>query len=239
MTKLFVFDLDGTLAESKQSIPPSIAEMLTNLTNKHPVAILTGGTLSQIHTQVIQHLPPTTEIGLYACSGTTYQQPHQAPITLALPDMHRSALMGLIETTVKDLGYWCLEPTGQIIEDRLSQITFSALGQQADNKLKKAWDPDGKKRAQIIERLQACLGDYVAHKGGSTSIDITHKSRNKQTGIELIADHYKVAVDRIVYIGDDLQPGGNDYPVTLTAATCYATRNWLHTIQIVKELVDE
>lgn len=237
--KVYVFDLDGTLAESKQPIPEAIATMLVKLTSRNPVAILTGGTLNQILAQVINSLPANTPLGLYACSGTTYQQPNQPPVTKALPLADRQAITMLLEGVIGDLGYWCTNPVGDIIEDRVSQITYSALGQHAYPDLKKTWDADGKKRTHIIKHLEPYLGDYVAHLGGSTSIDITHKGHNKRAGIELIAEHYGVTTAQIVYIGDDLQQGGNDYPVTLTEATCISTRNWLHTIQLVNELTRE
>jgi HAD superfamily hydrolase (TIGR01484 family) len=238
-SKVFVFDLDGTLAESKQPIPDAIAVMLTNLAIEFPVAILTGGTMGQVSSQVLDRLPLNTPISVYACSGTTYQQPNQQPVTKALPLADRCAITTLLTNVVTNLGYWCLDPVGDIIEDRVSQITYSALGQHAYPDLKKTWDADGKKRNHIIQHLQPYLGDYVAHIGGTTSIDITHKGHNKQTGIELIAKHYGVSTKQITFIGDDLQPGGNDYPVTLTEATCIPTRNWLHTLQIVNDLTRE
>jgi HAD superfamily hydrolase (TIGR01484 family) len=238
-SKVFVFDLDGTLAESKQPIPCAIVVMLANLTKQYPVAILTGGTLNQVQAQVINKLMDDTPLSVYACSGTTYQLPDSEPVTLEIPLTDREYLATVLKEIATIYGYWCDNPIGEIIEDRISQITFSALGQHAYPEQKKMWDADGKKRNHIIKHLQPYLGDYVAHIGGTTSIDITHKNHNKQTGIELIAKHYGISTKQITFIGDDLQPGGNDYPVTLTEATCIPTRNWLHTIQIVNNLTYE
>jgi hypothetical protein len=240
MTKpIFVFDLDGTLAISKQPIPEPIAEMLTNLTKHHQVAILTGGTINQVQIQVLNLLPKHAQISIYACSGTTYQLPNCQPITQSIPAKHRKALAAAIKKITKQLGHWCPNPAGNIIDDRISQITFSALGQNANPVIKKLWDVDGSKREAIIKALQPYLGEYVAHIGGYTSIDITHAGQTKQTGIELIAKHYGINTNQIIFIGDDMQEGGNDHPATLTNATCIPTRNWLNTIQIVKDLTND
>ena len=236
---MFVFDLDGTLAESKQAIPNAIAEMLTDLSKKFRVAILTGGTINQIKSQVLDFLPKPTPISVYACSGTTYQLPNSDLVSLPIPVLDREYLKTTLKQIVTAQGYWCETPNGEIIEDRISQVTFSALGQNAYPEHKKLWDSDGRKRQAIITALKPHLGNYVAFAGGSTSIDITHNGHTKQQGIQLIARHHDINTQEIIFIGDDLEPGGNDYPVKLTDASCYATRNWLHTIQIVKDLTFE
>jgi len=239
LSKVLVFDLDGTLAESKQPIPNTIVRMLTKLTQLYRVAILTGGTIKQVKSQVLDQLPDNTPISVYACCGTTYQLPNKEPVTIPIPIRDRKHLQAAIRKAAIDTGYWCETPKGDIIEDRISQITFSALGQSADPEIKKLWDPDGAKRQTIIDALKPYLGDYVAHAGGYTSIDITHQGHTKQSGIELIAKHYNINTEDIIFIGNDLKPGGNDYPVTLTKASVIETRNWLHTIQIIYELTDD
>jgi hypothetical protein len=231
---VYVFDLDGTLCISKQLLPYPIREALTDLAASNRVAILTGGTLTQIQTQVLDLLPGV-ELWAYGCSGTQYQQPNQPPVYTAIPATDRQRIIAVVKKKTKELGYWCEHPAGDIIEDRVSQVTFSALGQHANPELKLKWDTDGSKRQHIIELITPHLNGYVAHLGGSTSIDITHPNQTKQLGVTLIAEHLGVDVSDITFIGDDLEPGGNDYPVTLTAARTIPTRNWLHTLQLIKQ----
>lgn len=238
---VWVFDLDGTLAESKQPITPTIAEMLTNLTKLHRVAILSGATLGQIQTQVLD-LIPDTPITVYACAGATYQRPNQQPVTSWIPEPHRLQIMEQMEAIVKLLGFWELNPVGDIIEDRQSQITFSALGQHAYPEQKAAWDADKTKRKTIIKHLTPYLkligdGQYTAHLGGSTSIDVTRHT--KREAITLIAEHHQVEASQIIYVGDDFGADGNDYPVLATEAQCVNVRNWLHTNQIVKQAIGQ
>ena len=42
-TELFVFDLDGTLAPSKQPIEPDVVKELSKLLSKRKVAVIGGG----------------------------------------------------------------------------------------------------------------------------------------------------------------------------------------------------
>lgn len=231
---VYVFDLDGTLCISKQLLPYPIREALTDLAASNRVAILTGGTLTQIQTQVLDLLPGV-ELWAYGCSGTQYQQPNQTPVYTAIPATDRQRIIAVVKKKTKELGYWCEHPVGDIIEDRVSQVTFSALGQHANPELKLKWDTDGSKRQHIIEAITPHLNGYAAHLGGSTSIDITHPNQTKQHGIQLIAKHLGVPVSSITFIGDDLQYGGNDYPVTLTEARTISTRNWLHTLTLIKQ----
>jgi phosphomannomutase len=231
---VYVFDLDGTLCISKQPLPQPIREALRTLASSNRVAILTGGTLTQIQTQVLDLLPDV-ELWAYGCSGTQYQQPNQPPVYTAIPAKQRQTIIAAVKKKAKELGYWCDNPVGEIIEDRVSQITFSALGQSANPELKLQWDTDGSKRQRIIEAITPHLKGYAAHAGGSTSIDITHPNQTKQQGITLIAEHLGVPVNAITFVGDDLQQGGNDYPVTLTEARTIPTRNWLHTLNLIQE----
>src|ERR1035441_10285233 len=58
-------------------------------------------------------------------------------------------------------------------QDRGSQITFSALGQQAPLEEKKKWDPDFAKRKKIKAILDKLIPEFSVRMGGATSVDIT------------------------------------------------------------------
>lgn len=233
---VWVFDLDGTLTESKQPITEAMADTLIQLTKLHRVCILTGGTLQQAQTQVLDALD-NAPIYVYGCSGSTYKHPNQPAVVEWIPELDRLQIIAIVEAAAKLLGYWEHHSYGQIIEDRHSQITFSGLGQAAPIKEKQAWDADKEKRTAIIKQITpylTALGGYVAHIGGSTSIDITSKHHTKKHGIELICNHFTISPKQIVYVGDELYEGGNDYPVTDTGVNFIRTRNWLHTHQLIK-----
>lgn len=121
-----------------------------------------------------------------------------------------------LETAARELGYWeedKVAPGDEIIENRLSQVTFSALGQKAGTEEKYAWDPDCKKREKIVARAKELAPDYQYEIGGTTSINAFTPGMNKQFGMEHLMEELGVDKEEILYFGDMTQPGGNDYPV--------------------------
>ena len=57
MKKLIVFDLDGTLAESKSPLDAEMAKLLGGLLGVVKVAVISGGSWSQFEAQVLSNLP--------------------------------------------------------------------------------------------------------------------------------------------------------------------------------------
>ncbi|KAL4780051.1 HAD-like domain-containing protein [Aspergillus varians] len=101
---------------------------------------------------------------------------------------------------------------GERIEDRGSQITFSALGQQAPLTEKEKWDPDFAKRRVIQADLRQWLPDMSVNMGGATSVDFTKKGVDKAYGLRRLSEHSRTALEEMVFVGDAIFPGGNDYP---------------------------
>jgi hydroxymethylpyrimidine pyrophosphatase-like HAD family hydrolase len=97
-----------------------------------------------------------------------------------------------------------------VIEDRGSQITFSALGQQAPLEEK---DPCFAKRKKIKAILDPLIPGYSVRLGGATSVDVTKTGIDKAYGIRKLRDVLGVSLREMIFIGDALFAGGNDYPV--------------------------
>ena len=143
-----------------------------------------------------------------------------------------------LEGAAKSLGLWEKNPHGDIIENRGAQITFSALGQKAPVELKKAWDPTGKKKNLMRDYVAQLLPDLEVRSGGSTSIDITIKGIDKAYGIESLIYLTRLEAQDILFIGDRLDEGGNDYPVTKTEVVCLATTGPEETLRIIDSLLE-
>jgi HAD superfamily hydrolase (TIGR01484 family) len=101
---------------------------------------------------------------------------------------------------------------GEPIEDRGSQITFSALGQHAPIEEKKKWDPAFTKRKQLKARLDQLIPEFSVRLGGMTSVDVTKPGIDKAYGIRKLRDTLGIAIPEMIFVGDALFPGGNDYP---------------------------
>ena len=179
MKQLIVFDLDGTLAPSKAMIDAEMATLFTGLLEVVKVAIISGGSWDQFQTQVLARLPRDARINnlsILPTSGTTFYQYKDAwqPLyTENLSDAQKHQITAALEAAVASAGFSPTKTWGETIEDRGSQITYSALGQQAPLDEKSKWDPDFAKRQKIKALLDVSLPDFSVRLGGTTSIDIT------------------------------------------------------------------
>jgi phosphomannomutase len=220
MKRLIAFDLDGTLAESKQAIDPDMASQRGRLTNAYDVAVMSGGDWPQFEAQLVGQLPTGTDLArlfLLPTSGTKLYrhagkwQPIYAD---ALTADERATVIRSLDTVIEKLDLDSAQSWGPRIEDRGTQVTFSALGQQAPVDAKHAWDPDMSRRKQIQALLTPLLPGFEVRTGGSTSIDITREGVDKGTGITRLSQEIGVPLSTMLFMGDALYPGGNDYAVT-------------------------
>lgn len=229
--RLIAFDLDDTLAASKQPLAPQMGRALAELLACRPVCVISGGSFEQFETQVLGNLPPDadlTRLHLMPTCGTRYLT-HEGGRWREVyahnlsPELRRRAIEAL-EQQARRLGLW--EPdekvAGPRIEDRGSQITFSALGQAAGVAEKRGWDPDGSKREKLRAAVAPLVPELEVRAGGSTSVDITQRGIDKAYGIRQLAIQTGIPLTDMLFIGDRLVPGGNDFPVAELGVPCHA-----------------
>lgn len=240
-----VFDLDDTLAESKSSMDPAMSDALARLLERVPVCIISGGRFEQFQSQALDgfraspdalerlHLMPTCGTRYYLWQDGDWAMQYAEDLT----EDEKARSIAALEEGAKALGLWHPEPWGPIVEDRGSQITFSALGQQAPVAEKQAWDPDGAKKRALGEYVSPRLPDLEVRGGGSTSIDITRKGIDKAYGIRKLVDRLGVGLDELIFIGDRLDPAGNDYPVYALGVTSVSVHGWRETRDVVETLI--
>jgi hypothetical protein len=223
MIRAIAFDLDDTLAPSKSKVSDELAHLLMELARRIPVCVISGGRFEQFDEQLLGSLHGTPEefanLHLMPTCGTKYFRYEAGrwemvyTEDLTADEIHRTSVA--LEAGAKELGLW--EPDsktfGARIENRHSQVTFSALGQEAPVDLKHAWDPTGSKREVLRERVQREVPDLEVRAGGSTSIDVTRRGIDKAYGIREFAKIIEVDFPDILFVGDRLEPGGNDFPV--------------------------
>lgn len=223
-----VFDMDGTLAKSKSPITASMAGLLKKLLTLKKVAVISGGRWEQFQEQLVSPLGeaffenliilPTTGAMLYRFEHGGWKKIYEE----AIPIAERQRIRTEIQKALQQTGYHEEVVYGDIIEDRKTQITFSGLGIHAPFEKKVLWDPQQQKRILISTLLAHPLHDYTITFGGTTSIDITPKGIDKAYGIEKIVTHAKIPKNRIIFVGDKIVPGGNDYPVVRTGVRTVA-----------------
>ncbi len=244
--RLVAFDLDDTLAPSKSAIDPRIGELLLELADRVDVAIISGGQLAQFTAQVIDLLPEASadvlsRFHLLPTCGTQYYRvaPEGIETVYArtLSDDQKQRALAAVENEARRLGLWEAETWGPILEDRGSQITFSALGQQAPVDAKSAWDPSGERKNSLREAVQALLPDLEVRSGGSTSVDITERGIDKAYGMNRLAEQTGISLDDMLFVGDRLDENGNDYPVLAMGVRCHAVEGWQDTAAYLESLI--
>lgn len=244
--RLVAFDLDDTLAPSKTAITSEMADLLVRLLAVVEVCVISGGQFGQFQSQLVANLPlnhpdALTRLHLMPTCGTQYYlfqhgewvQQYAENLT----DEQKAAALAAVETEARRLGYWETTTWGPILEDRGSQITFSALGQAAPVDAKKAWDPTGEKKNALRQAVEPHLPELEVRSGGSTSIDITRKGIDKAYGMRKLADLTGIPFDDMIFVGDRLDPDGNDFPVVGLGIATQAVEGWEDTAAFVADFL--
>ena len=252
MKKVLAFDIDQTLNIAKTPITDETAGILAECLNYFEICPISGQKFDQFLIQIVNRLIEVAEVTpaqlmhlhLFVAQGTQYyrynplannndgasydEKNWEEVYSFPLTKNEVQIISQAIEAAAKELGFWesdKLQADDQIIENRLSQVTFSALGQKAGTKEKYAWDPDCKKRQKIAKRAKELAPDFTFEIGGTTSINAAKPGMNKAFGMTHMMDELKVSRDEILYFGDMTQPGGNDYPVVEMGIETITVRN--------------
>lgn len=243
MKKLIVFDLDGTLAESKSSLDDEMDALLHALLSIVKVAVISGGDWPQFEKQVLANLShdehlknlsllPTCGAKFYKYD-TDWEKLYSEDFT---PPEKEKIMNSLKQVTGSPL--FKVEKTwGEQIEDRGSQITFSALGQQAPIEEKEKWDPDFSKRKKMKVLLDQLIPEFSVRLGGTTSIDVTQPGVDKAYGIRKLRDILGIGINEMIFIGDAIFPGGNDYAAKETGVACIRVKDPHESKRVIEAII--
>lgn len=245
--KVLAFDLDGTLAPSKSSLPPRMGEILGELLNYFQICVISGGKFGQFETQLLDglqvdgsklaklHIMPTcgTQYYRYDEQQSAWNQIYAENFT----EEEKAKIIKALNDGIDALGYRETTTYGEIIEDRGSQITFSALGQDVvaelgdeGVRLKEEWDPDHSKKNALRSYVVEQIPEFEVRVGGGTSIDITKPGIDKAYGMNKLIDILSITKEDILFFGDRLVEGGNDYPVKQMGIDSLDVSKWEETV---------
>lgn len=252
--KLIAFDLDGTLADSKSPAEDRMTELLAQLLEKFEVCVISGGKFEQFEKQLISnlqagpiqlehlHIMPTcgTRYYQYDPSKRSWREIYAENFTGA----EKQKIIAALNKGFDDLGYREKETYGECIEDRGSQVTFSVLGQDIVDVLgkegvqrKEAWDPDNKKKQELRNYIAPLIPEFEVRVGGVTSIDVTKLGIDKAYGMRKLMEMLGISKEEILFIGDRLQKGGNDYPVKAFGIDSLEISKWQETAVAVEAIL--
>lgn len=251
--KVIAFDLDGTLAPSKSPLPDRMGVALDKLLDRYQVCVISGGKFEQFEKQLLANLRAEPEklekLHLMPTCGTRYYRFDKVKngwhkvYAEDFNEAEKKKIIGVLNKVVQELGYPESKTYGETVEDRGSQITFSALGQdivdelgQKGVELKEAWDPDNSKKNHIRDTIAPMLEEFEVRVGGVTSIDITKPGIDKAYGMQKLMEALKITKQEILFIGDRLSEGGNDYPVKAFGIDSMEISAWTETAVVVEAI---
>ncbi len=243
MKKLIVFDLDGTLAESKSSLDAEMAGLLNSLLRIVKVSVISGGNWGQFEKQVLANLSRDDRLknlSLLPTCGTKFYQYDSGWKKLYSEDFtadEKKTIVSSLKQAAKSPDIKPRKTWGDTIEDRGSQITFSGLGQQAPIGEKKKWDPDFEKRKRIKAILDKLIPEFSVRLGGATSIDVTKPGIDKAYGIRKLREILGIPIDEMIFVGDAIFPGGNDYPAEEAGVFSIEVKDPHETKRVIEAIV--
>jgi len=254
MKKLIAFDLDGTLADSKSPAEDRMTELLAQLLEKYEVCVISGGKFGQFEKQLLSNLKATPlqleHLHIMPTCGTRYYQydlgskDWREVYAENFTELQKRKIIDALNKGFDDLGYREKKVYGECIEDRDSQITYSVLGQDIVDvlgkegvRIKEEWDPDNKKKLELRDYIQPLIPEFEVRVGGVTSIDVTKKGIDKAYGMKKLVEMLDISQDEILFIGDRLQEGGNDYPVKAMGIDSLEISRWQETAAAIEGIL--
>jgi phosphomannomutase len=231
--ELVVFDLDGTLAPSKSPMDDEMVGLFTALLAQKKVAVIGGGKYQLFQEQMINQLPkkdpnlsrlflfPTTSTAFYRYSKKRWQKVYAHVLTAAQVKKIKHTFHKVFE----EIGYKHPKKVyGELIENRGTQVSFSVYGQDIvavlgarGRAMKERWkEKHTPTKMRIAERMAMYLPECEVRAAGHTTIDVTQKGIDKAYGLLQIKKYVRVPLEDMLFVGDSIFPGGNDYAVTTT-----------------------
>jgi phosphomannomutase len=252
MKKLIAFDLDGTLAPSKSHFHERMVNMFDRLLEKYQVCVISGGKYElfqrQFLTQITEdpdllkklHLMPTSGTRYYKYETDKWVEKYAENIS---PD-DKKRIAKALEEGLDESGYREVNTYGDIIEDRDSQVSLSIYGQEIvaelgkeGLRLKEEWDPDGSKKLRLRDIIAPKIPEFEVRAAGATTIDVTKPGIDKAYGMKKLMEATGLTKEDILFLGDKIIPGGNDYAVEQMGIDCIAVRNWQDTAYAIEGIV--
>lgn len=241
-----VFDLDDTLVEAFQAPTPEMTSRLTRLMRHVPVAIMSGASHKRLREHIIETLPedvdksrlflfPDTGAQCFRYKNGEWVQEY----SYAIEPSEREKIVAIIKSIVPGLSHFKhIKNIDEHLILRDAQITFTALPKGTDSE-KLMWDPRGKKRAKLRKMLAKRLPHYEILSVARTSIDITKKGIDKAFGVRWFASELNVKPEDMLFVGDALFPGGNDFVVMKTKIETKQVVNPKETAAIIDKLLSQ
>lgn len=218
MKNVFIFDVDGTLTPSRETLDPQFRKWIKDWIKRggKEVYLATGSDYSKTQEQVGNDVLDMVT-AVFSCAGNAIYTrgvlKYQSKWTLKEPQIN-----WLNEQLSKST---FTGKAGRHIENRIGLVNFSVVGRSADKDQRKKYvefDKRTGERKRIAEEFNKKFGDVaVAQVAGETGIDIVEIGKDKSQ----IAQYFIEPYVHVYFFGDQMQFGGNDFPLATSLKEAY------------------
>ena len=210
----FIFDVDGTLTPSRGRIEPGFEKWFIDFCNRREVYLATGSdyekTLEQLGEDVMMAVTRS-----YNCSGNSVWE---KGVEVYKSDWRLNEDCEFWLEAVLEQSKFPLR-VGNHIEHRTGQCNFSIPGRNnltlGERQMYVDWDKDTDEREKVAYMFNNLFKEKyncVALVAGETGLDI----------MQVGCDKSQIAIDfpygDVMFFGDMMEPGGNDYPLKMALA---------------------
>lgn len=242
------FDLDNTLADSFTTPSNEMFQKLTELLPRTSIAVVSAASFDRLSTVIVEHLSaeyfhnlylfPLNGTAGYQHANDSWNQQYYEELSSADRSLIRVSVIEALEATgIADPA----QAKGELFIDRGTMIAFTALGFDAPNEEKVAWDPDRIKRQLLFDYLFGHHPELFEHVdvafGGRTGLDFTRKGVNKAYAVNWLAKNLNSMPSDMLFIGDALYEGGNDAVVIRTGIQTKQVANPKETLEVIKSIL--
>ena len=239
MNKIFVFDIDGTLTPSRLQMTKEFSKFFEKWSNENKYYLVTGSDLDKTKEQLPINYIDRAEAIFTCCGNQMWRDDELIYDNKFKVTKKLNKLLGTIMSNSQYPYRY-----GNHIEDRGSMVNFSIVGRDCTQEQREEyfeWDKQSLEREIIANAVKEKFPDLDAVIGGQISIDIYPKGNDKSQVLEHIERNHSKG--KIIFIGDGIENGGNDYPLAhlmdnMTDCDWYQTNGWEHTKEILESLID-
>lgn len=248
--QLILFDVDGTLTQSRKVIEQPMLECLQKLKaipNLH-IGFVGGSDLSKQIEQLGEENFPLfdwrfSENGLLGYKGSRCI--HQRSFIETLTESHFKQFINICLGVLSTLD--CPVKRGTFIEYRNGMINVSPIGRacsQVEREEFEHYDNRHKVRENMIVKIQENWIEYITFNniqdlpeikfsiGGQISVDVFPKGWDKTYCLQFVESEY----DEIHFFGDKTHKGGNDYEIfTDSRVIGHKVEKYQDTIEILNK----
>ena len=234
--EIILFDIDGTLTESRKKIQLKMIQILMKLKHKYKIGCIGGSDFNKAKEQVSDYILEMFDYCFFENGLVYYKNQELQNIQNLKAFLGEEKIKKFVNYTLRYIAELDIHiKRGTFIEFRNGMINVSPIGRNCSQEERdefEKYDNRYKIRVKMISILKEEFSDYdlTYSIGGQISFDVFPNGWNKTFALQ-----YLTTFDKIYFIGDKTDVGGNDYEIFISPLTIsYKTINPDNTIEILQ-----